>query len=56
MIRGELAQIVNGYIRMPQLREHLDQFVVSPGLGGRSGVLGALALAEHATRMASPIG
>jgi fructokinase len=40
MIRGELAGIVNRYIRIPD--------VVPPGLGQRSGVLGALALAREA--------
>jgi fructokinase len=40
MIRTELAEILNGYILLP------EPFVVPPGLGNRSGVLGALALAE----------
>jgi len=42
MIRAELSEIVNGYIQLP------ESFVVPPGLGNRSGVLGALALAEIA--------
>jgi fructokinase len=41
-IRGELASLVNGYIRVPE--------VVPPGLGDRAGVLGALILAEEAVR------
>lgn len=41
MIRAELAGILNGYITLP------ERFVVPPGLGNRSGVLGALALAEQ---------
>jgi fructokinase len=40
MIRSELASIVNSYIDIPD--------VVPPGLGTRSGVLGALALARKA--------
>jgi fructokinase len=40
MIRAELSEIVNGYIQLP------EHFVVAPGLGNRSGILGALALAE----------
>ena len=50
LIRAELEDILNGYIRMPQLLEHLDQFVVPSGLGDRAGVLGALALAEDIAR------
>lgn len=48
MIRRELAVILNGYIRTPQVPEHLDRYVIAPGLGNRAGVLGALALAELA--------
>ncbi|MES1257209.1 MAG: ROK family protein [Acidobacteriota bacterium] len=47
-IRGELALILNGYIRMPQVLGQLDHYVVAPGLGDRAGILGALALAEQA--------
>jgi fructokinase len=42
MIRGELASLVNGYIRVPE--------VVPAGLGERAGVLGALVLAQGAVR------
>jgi len=48
MIRTELSAILNGYIRVPQLLERMDEYIVAPGLGGRAGVLGALALAEQA--------
>jgi fructokinase len=37
-IRAEVANLLNGYVRSP--------VITPPGLGGRSGVLGALALAE----------
>jgi fructokinase len=47
LIRNELAQILNGYLRMPQI-ERLDEYVVPPQLGDRAGVLGALALALDA--------
>jgi fructokinase len=48
MVREELARLLNGYIRAPELNEGLDRFVVPPALGARSGVLGALVLAEGA--------
>lgn len=44
-IRREFFQIVNGYLRMPRIVEHIDQYIVPPELGDRSGVLGALAMA-----------
>ena len=47
LVRKELARLLNDYIRMPQLGDDLDQYVVPPQLGSRAGVLGALALAEQ---------
>ena len=47
-IREGLAQLLNGYIRADEIARGLEQFVVPPQLGSRSGVLGALALAEQA--------
>ena len=40
-----LAQL-NGYIQAPEILEHIAEYIVPPGLGGRAGVLGALALAR----------
>jgi fructokinase len=48
MIRRELAGILNEYLQVPELLEHMDRYVVGPGLGDRAGVLGALTLAERA--------
>jgi fructokinase len=45
-IRERLAQLLNGYIQAPEVTEHLDTYIVPPGLGNRSGVLGAIALAQ----------
>ena len=50
MIRRELAGIFNEYLQVPELLEHIDRYVVAPGLGDRAGVLGALTLAERALR------
>ena len=47
-IRRELARLLNGYIRVSELAEGLDGYVVPPQLGARAGVLGALVLAEGA--------
>lgn len=48
LVRQEFAGLLNGYIRMPELLEGLDHFIVPPALGNRAGVLGALVLAEQA--------
>jgi fructokinase len=49
LIRGEVGTLLNNYLRVPEILEGIDRYVVGPGLGPRSGVLGALALAERAT-------
>ncbi|HEV3196512.1 MAG TPA: ROK family protein [Bryobacteraceae bacterium] len=48
LIREELARILNGYIQVAEITERREDFVVPPRLGSRSGVLGALALAQEA--------
>jgi fructokinase len=45
-VRAEFADSIGGYIRSPVVLERLDTFIVPPGLGDRSGLLGALALAR----------
>jgi fructokinase len=48
LIRKEFAEILNGYLRIPQV-ERLDEYIVPPQLGDRAGILGALALAMTAS-------
>ncbi|HPH97848.1 MAG TPA: ROK family protein [Anaerolineaceae bacterium] len=48
MIRAEVKTLLNGYVRSSKINQHMDDYIVAPGLGSRSGVLGALALAERA--------
>ena len=47
-IRAEVKKLLNGYVRTPQLLENIDEYIVPPGLGGRAGVMGAIALAYRA--------
>ena len=44
-VRGEVVGLLAGYLDSPALTAGMDEYVVPPALGGRSGVLGALALA-----------
>lgn len=50
MLRSELAKLLNGYIQADAVLNGLDSYVVPPGLGSRSGILGALALAERVAK------
>jgi fructokinase len=44
MIRANVQKCLNGYIRSEQISEQIDDYIVPPALGGRAGVLGAIAL------------
>jgi fructokinase len=48
LIRAQVVDLLNNYVRAPQLIEQIDEYIVTPALGGRAGVLGGLALAERA--------
>jgi fructokinase len=45
-VRRKVGEILNGYIQTPVLLGSLDDYLVLPALGGRAGVLGAIALAR----------
>ena len=46
MVRRKLQELLNGYVQAAAILDEVDTYLVSPGLGSRSGVLGAIALAE----------
>lgn len=46
-IQLKTHQILNGYVQSDMVLNHMDQYIVGPGLGSRSGVLGAIALAKE---------
>jgi fructokinase len=45
-IRGKVRALLNGYLASPVLTGTMEEYIVPPALGKRSGVLGALALAK----------
>lgn len=49
MVRTYVQQQINGYVRSPKVLENIDQLIVSPALGNRAGVMGAIALAISLT-------
>lgn len=48
LIRQKVRSLLGGYVQAAAITQDSEQFIVPPGLGSRSGVLGALALAERA--------
>jgi fructokinase len=48
LIHKELSLLINRYIKAHELNEGIFNYIVSPGLGNRAGVIGALVLAEKA--------
>jgi fructokinase len=48
MIRVEVLALLNGYVQSPVILENIDSYIVPPGLGGKAGMLGAIALAKMA--------
>ncbi len=49
-IRSRVQDLLQGYLPLPAMGDEIDNYVVPPALGDRSGVLGGLALAEAALR------
>ncbi|MFZ1793926.1 MAG: ROK family protein [Anaerolineae bacterium] len=50
MVRAETTKALNGYLKVPALLEHMDEYIVPPGLGDNAGVCGAIVLAMRAER------
>jgi fructokinase len=48
LVRQKTQVLLNGYVQAPQVLEEIDQYIVPPGLGSQSGMLGAIVLAEQA--------
>jgi fructokinase len=44
-VRWRVRELLNGYVSSKSLLEHIDDYIVPPGLGNQSGSVGAIALA-----------
>jgi fructokinase len=53
LIHNGVYTMLNGYIQSAQIIEEMDSYIVPAALGGRAGVLGAIALAEAAAGAAT---
>ncbi|RUT31862.1 ROK family protein [Paenibacillus zeisoli] len=50
LIRDQVKYNLNGYVSSEVLLNHLDSYIVPPGLGNRAGLIGALALGAESLR------
>lgn len=48
LIQAKTKTYINGYIQSPTILENIESYIVHPGLGNRSGMMGGMALAEMA--------
>ena len=48
LIRTKTRELLNGYVHHTAVLDHIDQYIVEPGLGTKSGATGALLLAKMA--------
>ncbi|MNP80094.1 putative fructokinase [compost metagenome] len=44
LIREAVRRNLNGYVRSNLILDHMEEYIVAPGLGQQAGLCGALAL------------
>ena len=45
-VQQKVRTVLNGYIHTPSILDDIENYIVAPSLGTRSGMLGAVALAK----------
>ncbi|MBW8349457.1 ROK family protein [Bacillus sp. IITD106] len=48
LVRKKVQELLNGYVPLPQITEHIEDYIVPPLLGDDAGITGALMLAKRA--------
>lgn len=48
IIARNVQEMLNGYVSLPEITEHMEDYLVPPGLGDNAGITGALMLAYQA--------
>lgn len=48
LLRRQVLELLNGYVDSPTILKDINSYIVAPGLGNKTGVLGAIALARQA--------
>lgn len=48
IIARNVQEMLNGYVSLPEIMEHMEDYLVPPGLGDNAGITGALMLAYQA--------
>jgi len=48
LIRRQVVEMLHDYVQSESITRRIDEFIVEPGLGDRSGIVGALELARRA--------
>lgn len=52
LVRQKTLEMLKGYVQSPAITEHIESFIVPPGLGDDAGIVGALELARRASATA----
>ena len=47
MIRTQVQEKLNGYLRVSQITDSIEDYILPPQLGGKAGILGSFALAKR---------
>lgn len=47
-VRAKTQELLNGYVQTPEILDHIDEYIVPPGLGNRAGAAGCIALGQLA--------